>query len=158
MVSARREPEPAGANPGGGNIEGLEFAGSQRHLGPTQARLFFWLAAGFTAFHLIVLNVFPIDSVLLRAIHLAWGTTLGFGFFAIARGRSPHAVPWYDWVLIAAAIGCGAYIFVELEGLQFRAGAQYTPGDLVVGVIGTFLVLEFSRRLAGLALTLISAV
>jgi TRAP transporter 4TM/12TM fusion protein len=157
MESARRVPEPEGANPGGGDIEGLEFAGSQRRLGPLEARLFFWLAAGFTAFHLIVLNVFPIDSVLLRAIHLAWGTALGFGFFAIAPGRSPHRVPWYDWILIAAAVACGGYIFVELEGLQFRAGAMYTQSDLIVGVAGTFLVLEFSRRLAGMALTLIAA-
>ena len=47
MESARRVPEPEGAKPGG-DIEGLEFAGSQRRLGPLEARLFFWLAAGFT--------------------------------------------------------------------------------------------------------------
>ena len=152
MESAQRPPAPRGEA-----IEGLEFGGTQRRLRPFEARLFFWLAAGFTTFHLIVLNVFPIDSILLRAIHLAWGTTLGFGFFSISRGSSPHSVPWYDWILIAAAIGCGVYIFIELDGLQFRAGALYTQGDLITGVVGTFLVLEFARRLAGMALTLIAA-
>jgi TRAP transporter 4TM/12TM fusion protein len=139
-------------------ISELEFGGAQRRLRPFEKHLFFWLGAGFTAFHLVVLNVFPIDSLLLRSIHLAWGTALGFGYFAIARRANRDGVPWYDWILIAAAVACGVYYFVELEGLQFRAGALYTRADLVVGVVGTALVLEFSRRLAGLALTLISAV
>ncbi|MEK7245455.1 MAG: hypothetical protein AAB223_05505, partial [Pseudomonadota bacterium] len=45
----------------------LEFAGSQRTLMGWEKQLFYWLCAGFTAFHLIVLNVFPIDSIILRA-------------------------------------------------------------------------------------------
>ena len=138
------------------SLEDLEFAGLQRSLGGVEGQLFFWLGVVFTAFHLFVLNVRPIDSVLFRAIHLAGGTALGLGYYAIARGRSPRRVPWYDWLLIAAAIGCAAYIAVYLDELQFRAGALYTPGDLVAGVVGTLLVLEFARRTAGFALTLIS--
>ena len=56
---------------------------------------------------------------------------------------------------MAGAVGCAGYVFVFLNELQFRAGALYTTGDLVTGVLGTLLVLEFARRTAGAALTLI---
>jgi TRAP transporter 4TM/12TM fusion protein len=140
------------------SVKDLEFAGLQRTLGGSLRQLFFWLGAAYTAFHLLVLNLWPIDAVLFRAIHLAGGATLGFAYFAVARGRSPGRVPWYDWLCILAANSCAVYIFAYLEELQFRAGALYTQGDLIVGVVGTFLVLEFTRRTAGMALTLISSV
>jgi TRAP transporter 4TM/12TM fusion protein len=139
------------------SVDELEFGGLKRVLAGPERHAFFWFGVLFTAFHLFVLNFRPIDSVLFRAIHLAGGTTLGLGYFAIAAGRSRQRVPWYDWLLIAAANACAVYIFVNLEELQFRAGALYTWGDLVVGVAGTLLVLEFSRRTAGLALTLIAS-
>jgi TRAP transporter 4TM/12TM fusion protein len=138
-------------------VEELEFAGLQRSLAGLERHFFFWFGALFTAFHLAVLNFRPIDSVLFRAIHLAGGTTLGLGYFAVARSRRGPRVPWYDWVLIAAAIGCAVYIGIHIEELQFRAGALYTTEDLVVGVVGTLLVLEFARRTAGLALTIIAS-
>jgi TRAP transporter 4TM/12TM fusion protein len=139
-------------------VEDLEFAGLQRTLGGFERRLFVWLGVVFTAFHLAALNLWPIDSVLFRAIHLAGGTALGLGYFSIAPGKSPRGVPWYDWLLILAALGCAVYIGVNLEELQFRAGALYTPGDVVVGVVGTALVLDFARRTAGPALTIIAGV
>ena len=48
-------------------------------------------------------------------------------------------------------------IWVELDGLLFRAGAIYTAGDVALGVVGTLLVLEITRRTAGPALPLIAA-
>jgi TRAP transporter 4TM/12TM fusion protein len=138
------------------SVEELEFAGLQRTLSGFERHLFFWFAVAFTTFHLLVLNVWPIDAVLFRAIHLAGGTTLGLAYFSIARGVSPGRVPWYDWLCILAANACAVYIGVYLEELQFRAGALYTRGDLVVGVVGTILVLDFARRTAGAALTIIA--
>ena len=136
----------------------LEFSGAQRKLAGWEKTLFYWLCVGYTAFHLIVLNVWPIDSLALRAIHLGGGSVIGFAFFAWHVGAARGRIPWHDWVLMAVAAACAGYVVVELEGLQFRAGALYTPADFVVGLIGTALVLEFSRRLAGLALTLIAGV
>ena len=66
----------------------LEFSGSQRTLAGWQKALFYWLCAGFTAFHLTVLNVYPIDSMYLRAVHLGWGSVIGFGFFAWRAGAA----------------------------------------------------------------------
>ncbi len=136
----------------------LEFAGSQRTLAGWEKTLFYWLCAGFTAFHLIVLNVLPIDSIILRAVHLGWGAVLGFGFFAWRAGADGDRIPWYDWLLMAAAVGCAGYVVIELDELQIRAGALYTPADFAVGLIGTALVLELARRLAGMALMIIAGI
>ncbi|MSO85356.1 MAG: TRAP transporter permease [Rhodospirillales bacterium] len=136
----------------------LEFAGSQRTLEGWEKTLFYWLCAGFTAFHLIVLNVYPIDSIILRAVHLGWGSVLGFGFFAWRTGSDQSRIPWYDWLLAAASAACAGYVVLYLDELQIRAGALYTTADVVVGLAGTALVLELARRLAGIALTLIAGV
>lgn len=133
----------------------LEFAGQLRKLGPIASGVLFWSAAAFTLFHLVVLNAYPIDSVLFRAIHLGWGAAIGFGLYAAVAGRGTRTVPWYDWLLIAASLGTAVYIGIELEGLQFRAGALYTTADVINGVAGVILVLEFARRTAGLALVII---
>jgi len=135
-----------------------EFGGNRRTLRRWEARTFAALATGFTLFHLFVLNFHPLEPLLFRAIHVGWGAALGFLLYApLARTRRT-GVPWYDWGLVAASIACAVYVAVELDGLLFRAGAQFTTGDVVTGLTGTLLVLEFSRRTAGLALPIIAAV
>jgi TRAP transporter 4TM/12TM fusion protein len=133
-----------------------EFAGSRRALRAWEGALLAALCVGFTLFHLYVLNVYSLEPLLFRAIHVGWGGAIGFMMSVPFRRAGARGVPWYDWALVALSIGCAAYIAVELDGLLFRAGAQFTPGDVVVGVTGTLLVLELARRLTGLALPLIA--
>jgi TRAP transporter 4TM/12TM fusion protein len=160
------------------DVEELEHAAAKRTHRPWERVLFYWLCAGFTAFHLLILTgpvvlrlfddwfgtglyrTFPlnIDQELFRAIHLAWGATLGFGFFAIAKGRGTQGVPWYDWLLILAAIGAAVYMWHNLIDLQMNQGAIYETPDLVYSLVGLVVVFEFSRRTAGNALTIIAAV
>jgi TRAP transporter 4TM/12TM fusion protein len=154
MTTDGREQPAVGAI----DADALEYHGLKRSLGGIEQRLFYWLSVGFTVFHLFILNVRPIDSVLFRAIHLAWGTVLGLAFFSVVAGRSHRHVPWYDWIMMLAAAACAVYIGIYLDELQFRAGALYEPGDVIVGVVGTALVFEFTRRVAGLALTIVAGV
>src|SRR5688572_28085548 len=92
-----------------------------------------------------------------RAVHVAWGGAIGFLLYAAFKPRAA-GVPWYDWLLAAASIACGAYITYEIDGLLFRAGAQWTFWDVVFGFVGTLLVFEFGRRTSGLAMVIIAAV
>jgi TRAP transporter 4TM/12TM fusion protein len=135
-----------------------EFAGNKRLLRPWEAVVLAALCVGFTVFHLFVLNVYSLEPLLFRAIHVGWGGALGFILYS-AGARGKHVgVPLYDWMLMLASIACAVYITIELDGLLFRAGAQFTTGDVITGVVGTFLILEFSRRTAGLALPIIAGV
>ena len=133
-----------------------ELGGPLRVLRPWEAQIVFWGCVTFTVFHLFVLNIRPIDPWLFRSAHVSFGSALGFMIFALTA-RGGRGVPWYDWLMAAASIACFGYIFVHLDGLLFRAGAAPEPGDVVIGLIGTLLVLEITRRTAGLALPIIAA-
>ncbi|MSQ52637.1 MAG: TRAP transporter permease [Betaproteobacteria bacterium] len=135
-----------------------EFGGNKRLLRRWETVLLSVLCVGFTLFHLYVLNVYSLEPLLFRAIHVGWGGALGFILYAPVQRAAKTGVPWYDWVCMLLSIACAVYITIELDGLLFRAGAQFTPGDVATGVIGTLLVLEFARRTAGLALPIIAAV
>jgi TRAP transporter 4TM/12TM fusion protein len=135
-----------------------EFSGTKRFLRSWEAKLVAVLCITFTLFHLFVLNVYSLEPLLFRAIHVGWGVAIGFLISAPFARAGTDGVPWYDWILAAASVACAFYIFWELDGLLFRAGAQFTPGDVITGVVGTFLILEISRRMAGLALPIISGI
>jgi len=135
-----------------------EFSGNKRLLRRWEAILLAVLCVGFTVFHLFVLNVYSLEPLLFRAIHVGWGTALGLILYAPFRRYAKSGVPWYDWLLVLVSIACAVYIAIELDGLLFRAGAQFTSGDVVVGVVGTLLILEFTRRTSGLALPIIAII
>jgi TRAP transporter 4TM/12TM fusion protein len=135
-----------------------EFIGTRRILRSWELKLVAVLCITFTIFHLLVLNVYSLEPLLFRAIHVGWGLTIGFLISAPFSRAGADGVPWYDWILAAASAACAAYIWWELDGLLFRAGAQFTTGDVITGVVGTFLVLEISRRMTGLALPIIAGV
>jgi TRAP transporter 4TM/12TM fusion protein len=135
-----------------------EFASNKRTLHGWQALVLAALCVGFTVFHLMVLNIYSLEPLLFRAIHVGWGGAIGFMIYAAGSRARRDGVPWYDWLLVAASIACAIYITVELDGLLFRAGAQFTTGDVITGFVGTLLILEFGRRTSGLALPLIAGV
>ncbi|RPJ46733.1 MAG: TRAP transporter permease [Betaproteobacteria bacterium] len=135
-----------------------EFSGNRRVLSRWEGILLAVLCVGFTVFHLYVLNVYSLEPLLFRAIHVGWGGALGLILYAPFRRVAKAGVPWYDWLLVLASIGCAVYVVIELDGLLFRAGAQFTTGDVIVGFIGTLLVLEFTRRTSGLALPIIATI
>lgn len=135
-----------------------EFIGTRRILRSWELKVVAALCIAFTLFHLFVLNVYSLEPLLFRAIHVGWGLAIGFLISAPFMRTGADGVPWYDWILSAASAACAVYIWWELDGLLFRAGAQFTTGDVITGVVGTFLVLEISRRMTGLALPIIAGV
>lgn len=135
-----------------------EFGGNKRLLRRWEGMLLAVLCVGFTLFHLYVLNVYSLEPLLFRAVHVGWGGAIGFILYSATQRSRKTGVPWYDWLLIIASIACAIYITVELDGLLFRAGAQFTTGDVVTGLVGTLLVLEFGRRTSGLALPVIAGI
>jgi TRAP transporter 4TM/12TM fusion protein len=135
-----------------------EVGAGLRRLRPWEVRLVFWGCVAYTLFHLIVLNVAPIDPWLFRAAHVSFGSALGFMLFGTVNRPGRAGVPLLDWVLVAASIVCFGYLYWFLDDLLFRVGAAPEPWDVVIGVVGTLLVLEITRRCAGLALPIIALV
>lgn len=69
-----------------------------------------------------------------------------------------HGVPWYDWVLFAGSFSVGGYLLFNLTAWQFRAGVMPQDTDFWVSLAGIILILELTRRMAGLALVVIAVV
>ena len=187
----------------------------------------------YTAFHIGVMNVYPLETWVYRLIHVSGGLALGFVFFSarafpaegsgqrpatilewvlllpaavaiftalvqityalIADARVPTGAPpdqmlltfgypiitgtvlailasWTspvrdrsrlplpDLLLAVAAIAVGLYIIGHAEFLRFRASVFPHPNDMYASIAGILLILEMTRRLAGLPLVIIVAV
>ena len=206
-------------------------APNQRELVGWRGWLFYWFAAAYAAFHLLVLNVFPLETWTFRLLHIGGGLMVGFALaaalghraederrpasalewlltaiggalaamavaavayawtaragFGIAeppawlfansslallaatvigvvgaiafRGR-PDGVHWANWILIACSAAVAGYLVFNVGPLQFRAGVMPTPADHWTALAGILLILEVTRRLAGLPLVIIAAV
>jgi len=203
-----------------------------RVLGRWDGHFFVVFCILYTTFHLVVLNIFPMETWAFRIVHVAGGLMIGFGLaislvprfddqvqvwwrsaqllpllvasltalFAVAaivaaffmrevleiRFPPPwvfntfgwaliasvvvatlsswlfrpdrHGVPWYDWVLFAGSFSVGGYLIFNLSAWQFRAGVMPQDTDFWVSLAGIVLILELTRRMAGLALVIIAAV
>jgi TRAP transporter 4TM/12TM fusion protein len=136
----------------------VEYGGRQRPLSGWTAQLIFWLGVFYVVFHLVVLNIHPIDPWVFRTFHVSIGSVLGFAIYGARAHDTRPLIPWYDWLMMAASIAILAYITVNLDDLLFRAGVLPTQWDFVVGAAGTFMVLELTRRAAGMALPILAGV
>ncbi len=159
-MNEKAEAKPGGEIPAaaalGPAISEQEFQSSWRSLGGWKKSLLFWAAAIFAAFHLLNLNYLALDSILFRLVHLGGGGALGF-LLVVASKRSPvDRIPWYDWILAALSLLIAGYLAWDVGEWQNRVGTVFTTLDFVAALVGTLLVLEFTRRTAGMALTIIA--
>ena len=206
---------------------------NQRVYGGSLGIVFAAACVIYTAFHIGVMNLYPLETWTYRLLHVAGGLALGFIFFS-ARAFPPEAIEKkagtaLEWVLIVpaalaillalgqityailandriptgapankmvmtfgypilagtvlailaswtspardrgklglpdlllavAAITVGAYIISHAEFLRIRAQVFPHPNDMYASIAGILLILELTRRLAGLALVVIVAV
>ncbi len=98
------------------------------------------------------------DSLALRIITLAFSLTLAFLLFPRKAGASPERIPWSDLGLAALSLGCVGYLFANYQYVTTRmpTAEPLSRADMVVGAVGTLLVLEATRRTIGLALPLVA--
>lgn len=232
--SAGNASAPAGAGPLiARGVDEEPLATNQRHF---EGRLNWFVAAiciAYTAFHVAIMNLYPLETWTYRMIHLAGGLFLGFVIYSALslrettgearRRRSPlelvlaaigvagvgyglmmtiiawggqwlagprapdpfvfqtfgipllagtlaalvggwafpdragTRVHWGDWVLGAASVAVLGYILFNVGALRLRAGtALAQPADFFAALVGVVLILELTRRVAGLALVVIA--
>ena len=206
---------------------------NQRVFGGGLGWLFTAACILYTAFHVGVMNLYPLETWTYRLLHVAGGLALGFVFFSartfppepgarrgatplewvlllpaavaiftalvqisyaiLTNDRVPTGSPadkmvmtfgypivagtvlaiiasWTspvrdrgrlapaDLLLAVAAIAVGAYIISHAEFLRIRAQVFPHPNDMYASIAGILLILELTRRLAGMALVIIVAI
>ena len=140
-------------------VDDMEFASARRDLAGWQGWGWRAAAAAFVLWHMWILLVMPVDPTVSRAVHVFLGAALGFALFAPrASGAPGQRVPWYDWLLMIPCLLIPLHYILDADGIEMRSFMGPNWQDLVVGITGILLVLEFARRTAGLIMPIIALV
>lgn len=106
------------------------------------------ICIAFAIFQIYTATFGILDAHLQRSIHLSFGFILIFLLYPSRRSWSRSSMNWFDVMLGVVGACCSMYIVVFYKDLVLRAGMN-TQTDFIIGLVGTFLVLEASRRVVG---------
>ena len=95
-------------------------------------------------------------------VHLSWSlafaTTIAMVSSWIWRSSS-RSIHWADAILIIASILVAAYLVLVLNRWRMAAGTPFAgQTEFMIAAVGVALIMELTRRVAGLALILITGV
>ncbi len=115
------------------------------------------LAIAWAAFQLYTATFGFFEAYLQRSIHLAIALMVVFLMYAPTRRSSKDGLPLHDILLCLAGAATAVYIILDFDRLVGRW--QYvdpvTSLDLIFGTLLIVLLLEATRRVVGLPLTLL---
>jgi len=120
-----------------------------------------WLVAiiAFTwSLYQIYVVIVPVNSVFIRATHLAFALVLAYLMYPMFQSKKlRQTIPWWDFLLAAIAAIGALYIFWNYDALNARSG-DWNQLDIFMGVMSIILLIEGSRRVLGLALGIIAII
>jgi TRAP transporter 4TM/12TM fusion protein len=119
------------------------------------AQIVMVVAVSLSLYQLYTAGIATLTALVQRSIHLGAILVLTFLLkppFAAARKDRLNGWVIVDWLLVATAIYCTAYICVNLTAIFERQG-DWLTSDRLVSIIGTLLVLEACRRVIGWIMT-----
>jgi TRAP transporter 4TM/12TM fusion protein len=108
-------------------------------------------------FHIYTSVFGNFEAYLQRSLHLSMVLPLAYLLWPVSKKASKDKVPWYDFVLALACFAPGAYIVGNYWAITTRI-VQIDPvtnAQLALGILLVFLLLEASRRVVGLPITII---
>lgn len=114
-----------------------------------------WLVA-MAAFHLYTASIGVLPIAIIRAVHLTFAIVAVFLLYPATQKGSKTSVPWYDWILAAAAGAVIGYIVVMFNDIT-RRGAMPLPYEIYLGAAAVILILEGGRRIVGNVLPVLSS-
>ncbi len=95
-------------------------------------------------------------------VHMSWALAIAAAIAMIGSWvwrSSSRSIHWADAILIVASILVAAYLLFVLQRWRMAAGTPFAgQTELIVSAVGVALIMELTRRVAGLALIIITAV
>ena len=90
---------------------------------------------------------------------LAIGTTAAVVCGWVWKSANNERIHWADWVLMLASIVVAAYLLFVINRWRMAAGTPMVgQTEFLVALAGVMLIMELTRRVAGLALIIITGV
>jgi len=115
------------------------------------------IAILFALFHLYTGATGSIYVMFQRSTHLGFALILVFALYPIQKSKRGNTIPIFDWVLILLSIASTVYSIVGFEGMVERQGMPNIV-DQVFSGLTILLVLEASRRVMGIQITIIVSI
>lgn len=115
------------------------------------------LCIAFSAFHLFTAATGAYPPQIQRAVHLGFVLVLIYLLYPARATGSKHKLAWYDAILAAAGAAVCGYIVWNYDVIVLDAGPP-TQMDFIFGCASILLVLEATRRIVGLPITLVAIV
>lgn len=115
------------------------------------------LCIAFSAFHLFTAATGAYPPQIQRAVHLGFVLVLIYLLYPARATGSKHRLAWYDVILAAAGAAVCGYIVWNYDVIVLDAGPP-TQMDFIFGCASILLVLEATRRIVGLPITLVATV
>ncbi len=118
-----------------------------------------FIAIGWAIFQLALPRFVILDSITIRAVHLAFAAVLVFFTIPFSKRkkdiRFSRNISTVDFILGGIICFLALYIVFDWQGISMRAGIP-SSRDIVFSCILIILVLEASRRAIGFALSIIA--
>ncbi|MDL2344479.1 TRAP transporter permease [Deinococcus sp. MIMF12] len=139
-------------------VEANETGGRQLS-GPSR-----WLvtlvALAWCGFQMYAAQVGTVDTLLLRATHLAFAFSLAYLVFTARKtpGQAQRGVPWYDWILGSGAVATTIYLITHYPTIANVQGGALNPADVWVGSALIILLLLAAWRTVGIAMPIVASV
>ena len=109
-------------------------------------KFIFWFSIVFALFHVWANTFATLPELTLSAIHFA-----GFGLLAALTLPAWRTAPlWLDLLIGLCAFACGVYVIFAFEWIYERPGIKFIWSDWLFAILAIVVVLELSRRVAGL--------
>ena len=109
-------------------------------------------------FHLYTSIFGAYEAYLQKNIHLGLVLPLAFILFPMCKKAPSDSVPWYDWILGVAAMMPSLYVVLNYEDITMRIVQvdPVTQAQFILGILLFVLLMEGTRRVVGLPLTIIA--
>lgn len=109
-------------------------------------------------FHLYTSTFGAFEAYLQRNIHLAIVLPLAFVLYPVSKKAPSDRVPFYDWILGALSMLPGLYVILNYDAITTRIVQvdPVTQAQFILGLLLFVLLMEGTRRVVGLPLTIIA--
>ncbi|MEK4027158.1 TRAP transporter permease [Pseudobacillus sp. FSL P4-0506] len=118
----------------------------------------FALSVGLAGYHLYTAYFGPLDALRHRSLHTAVIAALVFILYPAFYKKGTNKVTPVDVIWMVAALATGGYMIIDYQGIAERMSIYMPSGvDIAFGLLTIAVVIEGGRRVAGNALTILTA-
>ncbi|MDL2216748.1 TRAP transporter permease [Desulfovibrio sp. OttesenSCG-928-M14] len=103
------------------------------------------------------LGVGVLNDTASRSLHLSFAIFIAYLGFPMLKSSPKDRVPVQDWIFALVAAFCACYLFIFQDELARRPGIP-TREDIIVACVGIVVLLEATRRVMGLPMTIVAMI